>query len=574
MYAGSPATTVGSLLAAAGLAVAMYGQVPAVILAVWLIAMILHQARRVYHYRGYLRAQPNADQIEPWGRRYVAAAIAAGVLWGAAGYFMYVPDAPYRQALLYLVLFGVCAVSVIGLSAYARAFFPLVILTLTPGIVRLLMEWDSQALFLALVAAVVLGTSLFFGRNMNRLIADSLRMRFENVDLIDELTHQREIADRARHAAETANRSKTQFFAAASHDLRQPLHALGLFAAALRRKLAGSEAETLVTNIGDSVEALENQFTALLDISKLDSGVIQPNAVDFSVAGTFDRVRTDFEVAAHDAGLELKIVATGCIARSDPVLVERILRNLVSNAIRYTKKGAVLVGCRRHDGGLRLEVWDTGIGIPEPEQNRIFEEFYQVANPERDRSKGLGLGLATVQRLAQLLGTEVTVSSVPGRGSVFRFELPRGAAPQVVPEPAARDPDAKPDGLSGRRVIVIDDEAPIRDGMVAVLSLWGCRTVAAGSIDEALDRLPELDGYPDIVIADYRLREAETGIGAVRRLRYELGIDVPAIVVTGTAAPDSLHDIHESGLPTLYKPVTAETLYDALVTLVKRPSSP
>jgi signal transduction histidine kinase len=373
--------------------------------------------------------------------------------------------------------------------------------------------------------------------------------------------------DRARAAAETANRAKSQFLAAASHDLRQPLHALGLFAASLSEKARDPEVRAIVDNINASVEALEALFNELLDISKLDAGVIQPSLASFSVGPLFDRLRLDYEPEARERGLYLRIVPSTARVYSDPTLLERMLRNLIVNAIRYTDRGGVVVGCRPRGEGYSIEVWDSGVGIAADKLDKIFEEFYQVGNPERDRRKGLGLGLAIVKRIEQLLGYQMQVATRSGRGSVFRFSVPRGRTETLVRDGIARA-GADAHGLQDKCVVVVDDELTVREGMKALLSGWGCDVIAADSLSDALQRIGEHARRPDAIIADYRLREGANGIEVIQALHAEFGSDIPALLITGDTGADRLREVRASGYPQLHKPVPPAKLRAVLTSML------
>jgi CheY-like chemotaxis protein/anti-sigma regulatory factor (Ser/Thr protein kinase) len=261
----------------------------------------------------------------------------------------------------------------------------------------------------------------------------------------------------------------------------------------------------------------------------------------------------DLEPEAFEKGLRLRFVPTRAFANSDPIHVERILRNLVSNAIRYTRRGGIVVGCRRRRGALSLEVWDTGIGIAVGEQARVFDEFYQVANPERDRRKGLGLGLSIVKRLSALLGSQVTLASRPGRGTVFRVGVPAGTAPRVAASgPKAERPGAS--DLSGTTIVVVEDEYQVLEGMRVLLSGWGAGVHACTTIEEAL-AAGETGPAPDLIIADYRLREGRTGVEAIDALRGRFGRDIPAVIITGSTMPVHLDEAKSKGFHLLLKPV-------------------
>lgn len=281
VFLHSPTTTFASLIAALCLVWIVYDQLPMYLWLGWFGAMCLHQAIRVLHYRRFLSANPRHEALDHWGRLYLYAIMAAGALWGSAGVLLYVPDSPNSQTYLAMLLFCIVAVSTGSLAIFAPAFYTLAALTTTPFIVRAFIGGSAHEIALGIPVAIGTLAALSFGRRVNRLVQESIRRRFENVELITELKRQKQLADSARMQAEAANRSKTQFFAAASHDLRQPLHAMGLFAAALSEKIRDPEVLNVVNSINASVDALEGLFNELLDISKIDAGVIRAEPTDF-----------------------------------------------------------------------------------------------------------------------------------------------------------------------------------------------------------------------------------------------------------------------------------------------------
>jgi len=371
--------------------------------------------------------------------------------------------------------------------------------------------------------------------------------------------------EQARQEAESANRAKSRFLAAASHDLRQPLHALGLFADALPGHTRDDEGRELVHRIGTSVASLDALLSALLDISKLDAGVIAVERKDMRLNELFDRIANDFAPEALEKGLRLAVVATSAVVYSDPALLERIVRNLVANALRYTESGSVVVGARRRGGRIAVEVWDSGIGIAPGEREQIFEEFYQIGNPERDRTRGLGLGLAIVRRLSVLMGHDVEVSSRVGRGSVFRVLLDAGNENALGSgEAIARPP---PGSMQGCCVVVVDDEPSVRESTRYLLASWGCTVVAASDPVEAITALE--GRTPAALLVDYRLRGGQDGLGAIVRLRAALGHAVPAVLVSGESSADELALIKASGFPLLHKPVPPARLRAAVVYMLQ-----
>jgi signal transduction histidine kinase/ActR/RegA family two-component response regulator len=363
-----------------------------------------------------------------------------------------------------------------------------------------------------------------------------------------------------------ANRAKSRFLAAASHDLRQPMHALGLFVAQLKDRVRGPESAPLILRVEAAVNALQGLLDALLDVSRLDAGVVTPNVTDFSVNTVLERIENGFAADATNRGLRFRVVRSTLALHSDLMLLERILINLVANAVRYTESGGILVGCRRRGDRVRVEVWDTGIGIASEHQQAIFQEFYQVGNPERDRQKGLGLGLSIAARLARLLGGRIAVRSHPGRGSVFAVELPR--ADQIHETAAFSTPAAIEDKLRESLVLVVDDDALVCEALGGLLMQWGCTVITATNGKEALAALGRQSRAPDAVLCDYRLPEGETGSEVIRRLRERLGPDLPAALITGDTAPECLREARESGIPLLHKPVQPARLRALLEHLV------
>jgi signal transduction histidine kinase/CheY-like chemotaxis protein len=499
----------------------------------------LHVSLRWFRERS---ADANASWLG-WGRAFALVALVEGLAWGWAAVTLTASDRYDFQLLAMLSSYAMAggAVSVFGCHALTLwcFFLPCTV----PFAVASLLEGGGEHL-----AAAALGTVYVFG--MGAVGARShaefnygLRLRFD----MDELAR---AFRREKERAEDANLAKSRFLASASHDLRQPVHALSLSMGALKTLSMPDAARELVGHIEQSVEALDSLFTALLDISRLDAGVITPEPQSFAIQPVIDRVCRDHMAEAAAKGVALRRVPCSLHVRTDPVLFERVLRNLVGNAVRYTDRGHVLVGCRRGDA-VRVEVWDTGRGIPARLQEVVFEEYFQVSNPGRDRTAGLGLGLAIVRRLTVLLDLTLTLQSDEGAGSVFRLSVP-GA------EPAIRLPLREPDlpvAMRGKLILVVDDEAAIQVAMRALLVGWGHQVIAAGSCAEMLDRLAFCPVVPDLLICDCRLRDGEDGIATVARLQSEYNDDLPAILVTGDTAPERLLEARRSGLSLLHKPV-------------------
>lgn len=547
-----------NLLAGVLLAVGIHDRAPPLLLGGWLALLFGFQTLRLLPVRRYWQKSPTRlEDLRLWARRFNAIAIVSGSIWGVAGLIFYFPDSPQHQALLGVLLCGLAAGTVPAVSRLLPGMLGSATAILGFFILRLLWEGDRTHVVMAALLLVYLGFVLFWGRNLNRLIVELLRQRFENADLIERLHEQTEAALAAKRVAEEASIAKSRFLAAASHDLRQPMNALTLFSGVLANEQRPEEVKTLAGHIERSVLALGKLFNALLDISKLDAGVVKPALVNVRVDELFRLLRNDFEPVAETKGLVLRIRPTNAVVRSDPQLLERILRNLLANAVSYTPRGRIVVGCRRRGLRWRLYVADTGIGIPADQHERIFEEFHQVGNVERDREKGLGLGLAIVRRLAGLLALRVEMRSREGSGTLFSLDLPSGdASTPVQAEPAAEFAV----GFSGLRVLVVEDEADIRLAMGVVLERWGCDVRAVESLAGARQAMADQRWEPQLAIADLRLRDGESGIAVLDALRAGSPARLPGLLITGDTSPERLQEIQESGYRFLHKPVTAARL--------------
>jgi signal transduction histidine kinase/integral membrane sensor domain MASE1 len=383
-------------------------------------------------------------------------------------------------------------------------------------------------------------------------IADQAMIAIENVRLFEALQA------RTRELGE-ANRAKSRFIAAASHDLRQPLHALGLFVDRLHGRVKAAERSSIVKQIDAAVAAMDELFNELLDISKLDAGVLTPTISDFPIAHVLKRTESTFAATARKKGLSLRILSNSAWVRSDSILLERILLNLVSNAVSYTASGGIVVGCRRRGGQLRIEVWDSGPGIPKDQHQNIFAEFHQLGGPQHERRSGLGLGLAIVDRLRRLLDHQIELTSALGKGSRFSVIVPLVAAQALTAEPKP-SVYAALGSISGKLIVVIDDDALVLDSMRGLLRSWGCDVVTAASAHVALAGLAERDRTPDLIISDYRLSDGQNGIEAIEKLREAFNLSIPAFLISGDTAPELLREARASGYHLLHKPVRPRAL--------------
>jgi two-component system CheB/CheR fusion protein len=397
------------------------------------------------------------------------------------------------------------------------------------------------------------------------------------ITFVDITTRKRaeEALDAARVQAETANLGKSRFLAAASHDLRQPLQTLSVLHGLLARKLQGSQELQFVVRVEEAVTAMSGMLNSLLNINQLEVGIIHPEFADFPINDLLERMKTEFAYHMESHGLEWRVIPSQLAVRSDPRLLEQILRNLLSNAVKYTRNGGVLLGCRRRGDKLRIETWDTGLGITEGQLPAIFREFHQIDNPTREPSQGLGLGLAIVQRLGDLLGHIVDVRSRRGSGSVFSIEVPI-AANGIPLAPAIVERESEPVAAPGGLVLIIEDHPALRDSLEALMQAEGYHVVAVADGDKAIQYAMGAEAWPDIVIVDFNLPRGLTGPEVMARLREIIRHDLPALVLTGDISSETLNEITRQGYVHRSKPMRSDDLTGLIRKLLKgrRPAGP
>lgn len=377
-----------------------------------------------------------------------------------------------------------------------------------------------------------------------------------------------------KEEAERASHDKSHFLAVASHDLRQPLHALGLYVAELQRRVSTADQRHLVEQVEHSIEALSTLLNALLDISKLDAGTMIPQIQTCAVNTILGRIAADYQMLASVKNIRLVVRPCTGFVTSDPLLLERILANLVSNAIRYTyQNGSVMVACRRRRDSLRIEVRDNGVGISKADQDNVFREFFQLAQPQLDTSKGLGLGLAIVDRLVKLLGHRIELRSSPGKGSVFALEVPIAAIsgrPPAVVEQASSAPsqEAEKLPLAGKRLLIVDDDAAVLSSTAVILSSWGCQVSAASSIAQ-VEQFTRDGAEWDLIISDYQLENNTNGIDVIGLVRRNQNQQIPCILISGDISQTVLKLASVSGHHLLHKPVRPAKLRSLIVHLLR-----
>ena len=516
----------------------------------WLAVQLATQVLRLWLVARYRRipADDDGTRLERAARLNTLYMLIAGGVWGSTAFLFMDTGQPITVALTLCGLYGISGGSVpgnaynpSGLYAFVGAIFGLVM-------VRFLLigEYAYNVLGLASIgySAILFG----FCRVQNRELKDGFAIRFENRRLLAALEVEKAEAEAARARAEKANLAKSQLLAAASHDLRQPLHALSLFSGSLQSLALDEEAKDVASRIQSNVAAMEKLFNGLLDISRLEAGVVQSHREPMSCQDLFDRLAGYFDPVAEQQGLDLRFRDTELWIDADPALSEQICVNLVTNALRYTRTGGVLVAARRRGKRVFLEISDTGIGIARADQDRIFDEFVQIGNPERDRGKGLGLGLAIAQRLAAILESRIEIASVEGRGSRFSFALPRAEPAEPAKVLAA------PDLMRGLRVLLVDDDAMVREGAGLLLRQWGVEVALAEDLAPAETLVRESPRF-DICLADYRLPGEVNGLSVIAALAAQPNAPKAFCLVTGDMAAEVLAAADAAQVPIIHKPL-------------------
>jgi signal transduction histidine kinase len=553
LYESTGSVLLINLVVGVSLVFAFWGLVPSTILLGWLAAIIVMLAVRAMYFYGFQKSfEP--EQVDHYRRILIYGSASAGIIWGLAGVLFYIPDQFSYQLFIIAALFGMTGGSVFSLSMYLPAFYAYVPITLLPLTGVLLMQGDTPHYALAAITLTFLFAITTFNNRISKNYQVSFRLRYENLSLIEQLTEQKQEADKA-------NKAKSTFLAAASHDLRQPLYALQLFITVLDELTTEEESRHVLGQITRSADALNNLLDSLLDISQLDAGTLNREASDFSLLEIIQKLSHEFEPRAKDKHLTIQWPNTEVFVHSEPVLVEQILRNYLSNAFKFTATGLIRVSYEDAGDSITISVSDTGCGIPTDSLSVIFDEFHQLGNPERDHSNGLGLGLSIVKRAAELLGLEIRVHSAPNVGSTFSVTIPKAQVSTATVSVSANKPVKKIKHISDKLlVIVIDDDIAIREATERLLQIWKCEALVAADREEAMAMLAAAPRMPDAIIADYRLRDNDTGVAVIDAINAHYEKKIPAVLITGEMDDSQFDSLAENKIKLLKKPVSPAKL--------------
>ncbi|MBE7368521.1 ATP-binding protein [Ramlibacter pallidus] len=524
--------------------------------AIWIAAYLGPAILRIRFSRRVLRNEvaPDAAAL----RRYLHFALFNGAWTGALPLaFFAALSVEARAALTVMSLLSLTA-GAATFASYRTGYLCVLALALPPLVFDWAVLGDGPSWVVVVTLVVFGGLMVRLSRHLGEVFERSVEIRFERERVVEQLRREKAHTELARQKAEEASRAKSRFLASASHDLRQPVHALGLFSSVLGATAQTQQHRTIASNIAAVSDILKKLLDNLLDISRLDAGIVSVAVQPVAVKPFVERLAAETAGVVSNRPIEVMATAADVSAVFDPVHVERCLRNLLDNACKFTVQGCITLGAAREHDRLVFSVSDTGQGIPAEQLGLVFEEFYQVGNTERDQSKGLGLGLSIVARLAALMGGEVHLQSTPGQGSTFALSLPFTAADEVGVAGEEQLPGSV--DLQGRRVLVIDDEALVRASMREQLRAWGAEVDEADGLVQAQGVLAQqAEGECQLCLCDLRLRDGEDGIRTAQALRVAHR-GLPVILITGDTAPARIEQAARSGLPLLHKPVRPAVL--------------
>ncbi len=549
---------IGSVFSSLGLIVTLWNAVPKHILLLWFGFLTLYWLGRLYHSNYLLEQLQHRSPTVNEKRYFYLYPVVSGIFWGAAGVLFFTPDSTIHLVYLLMYLFGIVIGSAVSLS-YIRWAFPIyAVISVLPISILLMGDDNESFLWIALTLLLGILAVIAISHNVYRSISDSLKIRFENEELVETLRRQTLALEEQKEVAIKANQDKSRFLASASHDLRQPIHSLSLLTDALESQITTAKGKSILGLVRNANDSLNHLLGSLLDVSKLDADVIEPQIERIDLVALLSNIADNYRLSAKQKGLQLRLHLRDCYIDSDPSLLSNAIMNLIDNAIKYTSKGGVLVSVRIHGEVVKVQVWDTGIGIEQKNHKKIYREFLQLGNHERDMDKGLGLGLSISQRVLKLLDHPLSLSSVYGRGSVFTISIPLSSLPEApCLEPSAEMLPFSWEEARKYTVLLVDDNKTVCKAAKLALESWGYNVVTANGIEdvEQIAKNKKLASSIDVIAADYRLPNNVTGIDVIQRFEILSGYKLPAFLITGDTAPERLQEAISYGLPLLHKPL-------------------
>jgi len=553
-YQQLPAMIIAPTLGAMFTAWVLWNAVNTTYLSFGLGAILGISALRIILFQRYFACDRREMREEKWQYLAIFLALFSGCIWGSTAIFLYPPLQPEYEVYMLVLLALVPVAPMAALAVYMPAFYAYYLPCIAPFIITLGMQEGRAEKMTALLLLMMTGAIITFANRYATMLTEAIRLRLQLANKTEQL--------------EQAAIVKTQFLAAASHDLRQPVHAMGLFLESLQNRYRELRGSKLFAQIEQSILTLRRMLDTMLDISRLDAEMVEIRRQDFRLAELLEHLRDEYAPLAVRQGLQFRYVASRQVVNSDPVLLERILRNLLANATKYTHQGGILLGCRRRGEQISIQICDSGSGIPASQLDEIFFEFTRLHNNENQPEQGLGLGLSIVKRLAHLLEHHITVYSEEDRGSIFSITVPCSRnMPEGIHKKVAGHSVADPD-LRQWQVLVVDDEEAVRLGMTSLLEQWHADVVAAADMDELTEKISNLSSTPNLLLVDYRLAPGVTAEDAIRIVQAEFEEQIPTIIITGDTEPARIREAHKAGHILLHKPVDPEKLKACISSLL------
>ncbi|VAW60910.1 hypothetical protein MNBD_GAMMA10-2512 [hydrothermal vent metagenome] len=555
LYRHSPFMLLGVLGVMGFVGFFFWDSVDSQVLISWLGINLLLTAARVLLVKLFVRFQPKGRAVVKWGLFFALSSVLSGIIWGQIVFLFMDLDDVMSVLVVVLVITSISSASLFALSVFLPAFLGFGLPVLLPLVIRLINQPDNVITLMGYMIAVFVMGNVVFSFVVNRNVSESICLRFENLEMLKKFRAQKNIAEKA-------NTDKSRFLAATSHDLRQPLHAMDLYLGALRNLLIDDEQIQLLDKGQQSSAVLNELLTALMDVSRLDAGDVIVDRSVVNIDALMQTICDECYEKAGQQGISLELRASNLQVDSDALMLGRILRNLINNACAHSAGSKILLKAEKVDEQVTVTVCDDGRGIPEEEQQQVFSEFYQLNNPERDRSKGLGLGLAIVKRLASLLHHDLQLESASGEGCCFKLCLPHV---DVAENSQIETTDQLERDVSGLFVILVDDEAEIRSAMRTLLLQWGCELLVTDGLTALQQELATRKyPIPDVLLCDYRLRENLTGLDIVETMRHYFKVKIPALIISGDTDKAVEEKVIKQGCEILHKPVQPDVLRVAI----------
>ncbi|MDH5393666.1 MAG: hybrid sensor histidine kinase/response regulator [Gammaproteobacteria bacterium] len=553
LYLHSNTSLLGLLMLSIAVFYYFWGKVEQELIVLWFTALLITFTARIVLSWRFKKISNTDFSATKWNWLFTLGSVLSATILGSSAPLFIDFSAPNSAIFLTLVMSGTVAGAMAALSSFLPAFYLFSLVCLAPLAYQFYDQGGELYIFSVFITLFLIMYSSY-ARNMHATLTTSIRQRFENINLLEKLSEQTRIA-------EQASNDKSRFLAATSHDLRQPLHSLGLFLHVLKKKLGTPEQKQLMKQAEKSQRVLSEQLNSIIDITRIDAGELQVKKHPFQLEKFINDVVSEFSLSAKKVNCKIRTQVTNDWTNTDEVLLARVVRNFISNVIQHCPDSTLIIESRLHEDYIELLFTDDGLGLVETDQEIIFSEFYQINNPERDRNKGLGLGLSIVKRLTELLNMNLKLESEKGKGSTFSITLPLLiSVPPTVSTDTKNKTENKPD-VAGLFIVVVDDEKENLDAMRALLTLWECETLIASNEDELMKEFRSADyPVPDMLLIDYRLREERTGFELIEVVRHYFGIVIPAAIITGDTTIDLENRHTTDDCRVLYKPLSSEDL--------------